>query len=251
MVSGLPTCGVGRSLYLSVVCERLPVDRDWEFLGGDAQLAEHCPGREGLGRQGNPRLTAHQRPLWPIGHLWFCSGATRSVLSSGTIGLVALLWTCSAKNDGLAGACFGGRVLQPPFSESAGGLRAFKKKKRHVILHRTLALPYPAVELTLLDCLSPPSRVLSASAPLVPECFNTRLSCTRRWEPLARQQAQALAVAPVQPITPALELTPPVPVVAPDVTEPDFSFAEEDHDAIMSLPHGKVAPSFKSIPYLP
>ncbi|MGH0153588.1 UNVERIFIED_CONTAM: hypothetical protein FKN15_047918 [Acipenser sinensis] len=136
----------------------ITADRDWEFLGGDAQLAEHCPGREGLGRQGNPRLTAHQRSLWPIGHLWFCSGATRSVLSSGTIGLVALLWTCSAKNDGLAGACFGGRVLQPPFSESAGGLRAFKKKKRRVILHRTPALPCPAVELTLLDCLSPPSR---------------------------------------------------------------------------------------------
>ncbi|MGH0153589.1 UNVERIFIED_CONTAM: hypothetical protein FKN15_047919 [Acipenser sinensis] len=93
--------------------------------------------------------------------------------------------------------------------------------------------------------------VLGASAQLVPECFNTRLSCTRRWEPLARQQAQALAVAPAQPITSALELTPPVPVVAPDVTEPDFSFAEEDHDAIMSWPHGKVAPSFKSIPYLP
>ena len=32
-------------------------DRDREFLGGGAQLAERCPGREGLGRQGNPRLT--------------------------------------------------------------------------------------------------------------------------------------------------------------------------------------------------
>ncbi|MBN3283430.1 DMD protein, partial [Polyodon spathula] len=40
------------------------------------------------------------------------SGAARSVLSSGTIGLVASLWIRSAKNDGLAGACFGGRVLQ-------------------------------------------------------------------------------------------------------------------------------------------
>ncbi|MGH0126331.1 UNVERIFIED_CONTAM: hypothetical protein FKN15_031554 [Acipenser sinensis] len=88
-------------------------DRDRKFLGGGAQLAERCPGREGLGRQGNPRLTAHQRPLWPIGRLWFCSGAARSVLSSGTIGLVALLWICSAKNDGSAGARFGGRVFQP------------------------------------------------------------------------------------------------------------------------------------------
>ncbi|MGH0149004.1 UNVERIFIED_CONTAM: hypothetical protein FKN15_044615 [Acipenser sinensis] len=52
------------------------------------------------------------------------------------------------------------------------------------------------------------------------------------WEPLARQQAQALALAPAQPITPAPELTPPAPVVAPDVTEPDFNIAEEDHDAI-------------------
>ncbi|MGH0138085.1 UNVERIFIED_CONTAM: hypothetical protein FKN15_008398 [Acipenser sinensis] len=55
-------------------------DRDQEFLGGGAQLAERCPG------------------------------------------LVALLWICSAKNDGLAGALFGGRVFQPPFPESAGGL---------------------------------------------------------------------------------------------------------------------------------
>ncbi|MGH0151211.1 UNVERIFIED_CONTAM: hypothetical protein FKN15_060190 [Acipenser sinensis] len=51
-------------------------------------------------------------------------GSARSVLSFGTIGLVALLWICSAKNDGLAGARFGGRVFQPPFPESAGGLRA-------------------------------------------------------------------------------------------------------------------------------
>ncbi|MGH0144335.1 UNVERIFIED_CONTAM: hypothetical protein FKN15_002826 [Acipenser sinensis] len=90
-------------------------DRDREFLGGGAQLAERYPGREGLGRQGNPRLTAHQRPLWSIRRLWFCSGAARSVLSSGTIGLVASLWIRSAKNDSLAGARFGGRVLQPPF----------------------------------------------------------------------------------------------------------------------------------------
>ncbi|MGH0130669.1 UNVERIFIED_CONTAM: hypothetical protein FKN15_003168 [Acipenser sinensis] len=93
-------------------------DRDREFLGGGAQLAE------GLDRQGNPLLTAHQRPLWPIARLWFCSGASRSVLSSGTIDLVASLWIRSAKNDGLAGARFGGLVLQPPFPESAGGLQA-------------------------------------------------------------------------------------------------------------------------------
>ncbi|MGH0147208.1 UNVERIFIED_CONTAM: hypothetical protein FKN15_052790 [Acipenser sinensis] len=68
-----------------------------------------------------------RRPLWPIGRLWFSSGAARSVLSSGTIGLVALLWICSAKNDGLAGARFGGRVFQPPFPESAGGLLASHK----------------------------------------------------------------------------------------------------------------------------
>ncbi|MGH0154077.1 UNVERIFIED_CONTAM: hypothetical protein FKN15_065444 [Acipenser sinensis] len=86
-------------------------DRDREFLGGGAQLAERCPEREGLVRQGNPWLNAHQRPLWPIGRLWFCSVAARSVLSSGTIGLVASLWICSAKNDSLAGARFGGRVF--------------------------------------------------------------------------------------------------------------------------------------------
>ncbi|MGH0122141.1 UNVERIFIED_CONTAM: hypothetical protein FKN15_042912 [Acipenser sinensis] len=98
-------------------------NRDWEFLGGGAQLAERCPGREGLGRQGNPRLAVHRRPLWPIALLWLCSGAARSVLSSSTIGLVALLWICSAKNDGLAGARFGGRVFQPPFPESAGACK--------------------------------------------------------------------------------------------------------------------------------
>ncbi|MGH0150598.1 UNVERIFIED_CONTAM: hypothetical protein FKN15_024757 [Acipenser sinensis] len=106
------------------------VTADREFLGGGAQFAERCPGREGLGRQGNPRLTAHQRPLWPIGRLWFCSEAPRSVLSSGTIGLVALLWICSAKNDGLAGARFGGRVFQPPFPESTGGLQAVSRGYR-------------------------------------------------------------------------------------------------------------------------
>ncbi|MGH0136273.1 UNVERIFIED_CONTAM: hypothetical protein FKN15_018250 [Acipenser sinensis] len=45
--------------------------------------------------------------------------------------------------------------------------------------------------------------------------------------------AQALALAPAQLITPAPELTSAAPVVAPDVTEPDFSIAEEDHDAIL------------------
>ncbi|MGH0143573.1 UNVERIFIED_CONTAM: hypothetical protein FKN15_000347 [Acipenser sinensis] len=60
------------------------------------------------------------------------------------------------------------------------------------------------------------------------------LSHTWHWEPLTRQQAQALAVAPAQPITPAPELTPPAPVVAPDVTELDVSIAEEDHDVILS-----------------
>ncbi|MGH0141043.1 UNVERIFIED_CONTAM: hypothetical protein FKN15_007572 [Acipenser sinensis] len=62
---------------------------------------------------------------------WFLSnvflGAARSVLSSGTIGLMALLWICSVKNDGLAGARFGGLVFQPPFPELAGGLRAAAK----------------------------------------------------------------------------------------------------------------------------
>ncbi|MGH0136812.1 UNVERIFIED_CONTAM: hypothetical protein FKN15_013329 [Acipenser sinensis] len=96
-------------------------DRDREFLGGSAQLAECRPGREGLGRQGNPQFTTHQRPLWLIGHLWDWSGAVRSVLSSGTMGLVASLWIRSAKNDGLAGTCFGGRVFQPPFPESLRG----------------------------------------------------------------------------------------------------------------------------------
>ncbi|MGH0184576.1 UNVERIFIED_CONTAM: hypothetical protein FKN15_015362 [Acipenser sinensis] len=56
-----------------------------------------------------------------------------------------------------------------------------------------------------------------------------QLSRTQHWELLARQQAQALALAPAQL---APELTPPAPVVAPDVTEPDVSIAEEDHDAI-------------------
>ncbi|MGH0166628.1 UNVERIFIED_CONTAM: hypothetical protein FKN15_051384 [Acipenser sinensis] len=45
-------------------------------------------------------------------------------------------------------------------------------------------------------------------------------------------QALALALAPAQLITPALELTPPAPVITPDVTELDVSIAEEDHDVI-------------------
>ncbi|MGH0140401.1 UNVERIFIED_CONTAM: hypothetical protein FKN15_042820 [Acipenser sinensis] len=52
------------------------------------------------------------------------------------------------------------------------------------------------------------------------------------WEPLAWQQAQALALAPAQLITPAPELTPPAPVVALEVTEPDVGISEEDHDVI-------------------
>ncbi|MGH0159999.1 UNVERIFIED_CONTAM: hypothetical protein FKN15_072848 [Acipenser sinensis] len=71
---------------------------------------------------------------------------------------------------------------------------------------------------------------------------------TRRWEPLARQQAQALALATAQPITLAPELTPPAPVVALDVTELDFIIAEEDHDV---RAYGKVAPSFKVAPTSP
>ncbi|MGH0118488.1 UNVERIFIED_CONTAM: hypothetical protein FKN15_016823 [Acipenser sinensis] len=101
----------------------VPYSREIASSNPGYVTAERCPGREGLGRQGNPRLSAH-RPLWPIGRLWFCSGTARSVLSSGTIGLVALLWIRSAKNDGLARARFGGRVFQLPFPESAGGLRA-------------------------------------------------------------------------------------------------------------------------------
>ncbi|MGH0130642.1 UNVERIFIED_CONTAM: hypothetical protein FKN15_045257 [Acipenser sinensis] len=57
----------------------------------------------------------------------------------------------------------------------------------------------------------------------------------RRWEPLAWQQAQALALVPAQPITPAPELTLLAPGVALDVTEPDVTIAEEDHDATMTL----------------
>ncbi|MGH0115615.1 UNVERIFIED_CONTAM: hypothetical protein FKN15_037938 [Acipenser sinensis] len=50
-------------------------DHDRGFLGGGTQLAKRHPGREGLGRQGNPQFTMHQRPLWLIGSLWVCSGA--------------------------------------------------------------------------------------------------------------------------------------------------------------------------------
>ncbi|MGH0153550.1 UNVERIFIED_CONTAM: hypothetical protein FKN15_034446 [Acipenser sinensis] len=82
------------------------------------------------------------------------SGAARSVLSSGTIGLVALLWICSAKNDGLAGARFGGRVFQPPFPESAGWLRAPARAKSprkarqkiqasYMQVKRCMAMRYP------------------------------------------------------------------------------------------------------------
>ncbi|MGH0116183.1 UNVERIFIED_CONTAM: hypothetical protein FKN15_074824 [Acipenser sinensis] len=38
-------------------------DRGWEFPGGGAQLTKRCPGKEGLGRLGNPWLTVHQRPM--------------------------------------------------------------------------------------------------------------------------------------------------------------------------------------------
>ncbi|MGH0114452.1 UNVERIFIED_CONTAM: hypothetical protein FKN15_017752 [Acipenser sinensis] len=70
------------------------------------------------------------------GHLWFCSGAARSVLSSCTIDLVALLWICSVKNDVLAGARFGGRMFQPPFPESAGGLRATARNTKTHTSHQ-------------------------------------------------------------------------------------------------------------------
>ncbi|MGH0186595.1 UNVERIFIED_CONTAM: hypothetical protein FKN15_022088 [Acipenser sinensis] len=40
------------------------VDRGRESRGGGVQLAERRPGWEGLGRQGNPCLIMHQRPLW-------------------------------------------------------------------------------------------------------------------------------------------------------------------------------------------
>ncbi|MGH0170924.1 UNVERIFIED_CONTAM: hypothetical protein FKN15_005842 [Acipenser sinensis] len=93
-------------------------DRDQGFLEGSAQLAERCPGRDRLGRQGNPRFTVSNRV--PT----VCSGAIRSVLSTGTIGLVALLSIRSVKNDRLAGARFGGRVFQPPFPESPRGCRS-------------------------------------------------------------------------------------------------------------------------------
>ncbi|MGH0170300.1 UNVERIFIED_CONTAM: hypothetical protein FKN15_063990 [Acipenser sinensis] len=78
-----------------------------------------------------------------------------------------------------------------------------------------------------------------------PRCVCTLGACVLQYTAelyaaLGAPGQAALAVAPAQPITPA-----------PDVTEPDFSFAEEDHDVIMSQPHGKVAPSFKSSPYLP
>ncbi|MBN3284342.1 STK25 kinase, partial [Polyodon spathula] len=59
------------------------LNKDPRF-GGGAQLAVRCKGGEGLGWQENPQLSAHQRPLWPVGHLWFCSGVSRSVLSSDT-----------------------------------------------------------------------------------------------------------------------------------------------------------------------
>ncbi|MBN3278567.1 S23A2 protein, partial [Polyodon spathula] len=51
-------------------------------------------------------------------------------------------------------------------------------------------------------------------------------------EYLAEHQAQAPALASAEPITPAPELTPSVPVVTQDVPEPDVSMAEEDQDMI-------------------
>ncbi|MGH0178456.1 UNVERIFIED_CONTAM: hypothetical protein FKN15_077641 [Acipenser sinensis] len=57
-----------------VLLHNVTADHDRGFLGGGAQLAKRRPGREGLGRQGNPRFTAHQRPLWFIGHLRIWSG---------------------------------------------------------------------------------------------------------------------------------------------------------------------------------
>ncbi len=100
-------------------------DHNLGFLGGGTQLAERCPGREALGRQGNPRFTTHQRPLWLIGRLRVCSGAIqicvvlRHYRSGGFT--VDPLWICSAKNDGLAGTRFGGRVFQVLVPESPGG----------------------------------------------------------------------------------------------------------------------------------
>ncbi|MBN3276398.1 PTPRR phosphatase, partial [Polyodon spathula] len=87
-------------------------DLDREFLGGGVQLAEHCLGREGLDQQGNPWLTAHQRPLWPIG---------ASVVLQWSHQICVVLW--HYRSGGLAvDGRVDGRVLQPPFPESAGGL---------------------------------------------------------------------------------------------------------------------------------
>ncbi|MBN3285253.1 MAP6 protein, partial [Polyodon spathula] len=65
-----------------------------------------------------------------------------------------------------------------------------------------------------------------------PSLSDSAALCVRRWEPLAWQQAQPIALAPAQLITLAPELTPSAPVVTLDVTEPDVSIAEKDHGAI-------------------
>lgn len=80
-------------------CRMRPIaaNRGQEFPGGGGtQLAKRYPGREGLGRLGNPWLIAHQQPLqaclcaiWNCMVLWRCS----PVMAPGQ--------ACSAKkNDG-------------------------------------------------------------------------------------------------------------------------------------------------------
>ncbi len=94
-------------------------NRDRGFLGGGAQLAERRLGREGLRRQGNPRFTTHQRPLWLIGCLSVCSGAIQIGVvlwhyGSGGFGVRKLTdWQEDVSED----------TLQLPFSESPGWLQ--------------------------------------------------------------------------------------------------------------------------------
>ncbi|MGH0144032.1 UNVERIFIED_CONTAM: hypothetical protein FKN15_001507 [Acipenser sinensis] len=98
----------------------------------------------------------------------------------------------------------------------------------------------PAQPITLAPELTPSAPVVNPDVTDLDRPLLARPSHTQRWEPLARQKAQALALAPAQPITLAPELTPSAPVVNPDVTDLDVSIVEKDHD-----------PSFRSSPYLP
>ncbi|MGH0151552.1 UNVERIFIED_CONTAM: hypothetical protein FKN15_023249 [Acipenser sinensis] len=99
----------------------------------------------------------------------------------------------------------------------------------HTALFRVM-LWIAAEQLLLEPCIPPPGSVASSRCRVD---LSGCVGCPPRTSPANTTEPHVALATPGQtagsdrPITPAPELTPPIPVVAPDV-----SIAEEDHDAI-------------------